>query len=509
MSGGHAAVAGRRQGGPATATSHGAWRLAACGSVAFGLVAFGLVTVAGAQETVGSAPVAGATAVAATPQRVVTLAEAIQLALSDSPTLQISREQREIASQGVKSAWGGFLPNLSLSYSYQKSDRTDFDVAQTIPGTYEIPTSDPGIVVQFPTQVPNGEVADETVSAKYKSLGGRATLNLFDGFSKYGALSSARHSLEAADATVGYTRERVIESVVAAYLNLVRYEELAAVARDTRDQAAKELERTDTYFRLGSAAKSDVLQQRVRLENTKLAVVVAENNIEKGKADLAYAINRPLAAGFAVDRSVLATEFEVGDVDALYAEALGNRLDLQSSARTVEARRQDVRAARGGLFPQLDVFGSYGRDNNESPYKFGAQISEATSIGYSVSWNVFDRMQTITAVSRAKASARIADYQLQQARLNVQVEIRQLHNALIEARERAGVSRETIVQAEEGLRLAQERFRVGAGTSLDVITAQVSLADARSQEVQAKCDFVIAQASLDRALGRAGRGTGN
>jgi len=462
-----------------------------------------LASAAGAQDTAPAAPAAAA------PQRVVTLAEAIRLALSDSPTLLISQEQRGIAAQGVKAAWGEFMPTVSLTYSHQKSDRTDFDVPQTGPGVYEIPTNDPDIYVQFPTQVANGLIEDESVSAKYKSLSGRATLNLFDGFAKYGTLGSARRTLEAADATVGYTRERVIESVVAAYLNLVRYEELAAVARDTRDQAAKELERTETYFRLGSAAKSDVLQQRVRLENTRLAVVVAENSIEKGKADLAYAVNRPLEAGFAVDRSVLETAFAVEDVDALYAEALRNRLDLESSARTVEARRQDVRAARGGLLPRLDVFGNYGRDNNESPYKFGAQISEATSYGYSVSWNVFDRLQTFTAVSRAKASARIADYQLQQARLNVQVEIRQLHNALVEAGERARVSRETIVQAEEGLRLAQERFRVGAGTSLDVISAQVSLADARSQEVQAKCDFLIARASLDRALGRPSREAGN
>jgi outer membrane protein TolC len=275
------------------------------------------------------------------------------------------------------------------------------------------------------------------------------------------------------------------------------------VARDSRDQAAKELERMDTYFRLGSAAKSDVLQQRVQFENTKLAVVIADNNIQQGIANLAYAMNRPLAASFAVDGGVLATDFEVEEVAAMYDEALRNRLDLQSSERNVEARRGDAKAVAGGLFPRVDLFGNYNRDNNESPYKFGAQIASSTSYGASVSWNVFDRMQTITGVSKAKAGVRIAEYQLQQARLNAQVEIRQLHNALVESRERASVSRETIIQAEEGLRLAQERFRVGAGTALDVVVAQVNLATARSQEVQAKCDFLIARASLDRAVGRA------
>ncbi|HPF71962.1 MAG TPA: TolC family protein, partial [Candidatus Krumholzibacteria bacterium] len=55
---------------------------------------------------------------------------------------------------------------------------------------------------------------------------------------------------------------------------------------------------------------------------------------------------------------------------------------------------------------------------------------------------------------------------------------------------------------EEELRLAQERFRVGAGTTLDIIVAQANLANAKGQEVQAKCDFLMAQAQLHRATGR-------
>ncbi len=455
--------------------------------------ALGSIAAAAAQDA--AAPAAGQDL------PVMSLAQCVKLALEDSPSLEIARQQRGMAAQDVRGAWGGFLPSVSMSYNWQKSERTDFDVAQTEFGTYPMTTVG-GDVLLFPTQVPTGTVMDESNKSKAKSLSARVQLNVFDGFAKYGTLSSARRGLEAADATTGYAHERVVESVVAAYFNLVRFQELAKVAVDSRDRAAKELERMETYFRLGSAAKSDVLQQRVQLENTKLAVVVADNNIQQGIANLAYAMNRPLAASFAVDGGVLAADFAVEDVSTLYDEALRNRLDLQSSERNVEARRGDAKAVAGALFPRLDLFGSYNRDNNESPYKFGAQISSSTSYGASVSWNVFDRLQTITGLSKAKAGVRIAEYQLQQTRLNAQVEIRQLHNALVEARERASVSRETIIQAEEGLRLAQERFRVGAGTALDVIVAQVNLATARSQEVQAKCDFLIARSSLDRALGR-------
>jgi len=436
----------------------------------------------------------------------LSLKQCIDIALENNPTLMIAGERLHIASKDVSDAYGSFLPDISLNRNWNKSDRTDFDVTTFQPVlTDSIQLRDyytDDLVTWYSqTNVPVG-LEDQTIHSKYKDWNARASLNLFGGFSKFATLNSAKHNKEASKATLAYNRELVIQDVLTAYYNLVRYLNLEQVALEARDQAAKELERTETYFRLGSAAKSDVLQQKVRLENTKLDLVVGHNNVAKAFADLAYVMNRPLAQQFSVDGSVLETDFEVEPVEALYGEALRQRLDLFSSQEALAARRSDVTTASGNLWPQINLNGSYTRYNNESPYKFGAQESETVSYGYSVSWNIFDRMRTVNSRSRAKANARIAEYELEQARLNAQVEIRQLHNGLVEARERANVSHETIEQSREELRSAQERFRVGAGTTLDVITAQVNLANSRSQEVQAKCDFLIARAQLNRAVGR-------
>ncbi len=438
--------------------------------------------------------------------QLLSLKQCIDIALEYNPSLLIAAERLNIAGKDVSDAYGAFLPDISLNRNWSKSDRTDFGVQTFRPSivdSIQLRDNFTDDLVTWYSQVnlPAG-VEDQTTNSKYKDWNGRASLNLFSGFSKFSALSSAKHGRAAAEATLGYNRELVVQDVITAYYNLLRYEELEKVAIEAKDQAAKELARTETYFRLGSAAKSDVLQQKVRLENTKLDYVVAHNNVAKAFADLAFVMNRPLAEEFAIDDSALATDFSVEGVDALYDEALAHRLDLHSSEEQLAARRKDVTSASSNLWPQINLNGSYTRYNNESPFKFGAQESESISYGYSVSWNIFDRMRTINSRSRAKANARIAEYEFEQARQNAQVEIRQLHNSLVEARERANVSRETIEQSREELRLARERFRVGAGTTLDVITAQVNLANSRAQEVQAKCDFLIAQAQLNRAVGR-------
>ncbi len=432
---------------------------------------------------------------------VLSLEQCIGLALEANPTLLIAQERQGMASQSVTEAYGAFLPDLSLSRDWSKSRRTDFDSPVFAPDS--IPMMDSGgDILWFTTSVPTGATSDETVNSGYGTWGGSANLNLFNGFSKFSTLNSSKSQLKASEASTGYTRELVIEEVSTAYYNLLRNIRLLQVAVETRDQALQELQRTETYFRLGSTAKSDVLQQRVRVENTRLDVVVADNSVKKAFVDLAFSMNRPLASAFAVDKSILATDYAMETVTDLYEEALANRLDLASTTHTLEARGSDVTTATAGLYPSVNLFGRYTRSNNESPYKFGSQISNSTTYGYSVSWNVFDRLRTWTGRGKAKANLRIAEYELEQARMNVQVEIRQLYFSQLEASKRAAVSRETIIQSQEELRLARERFRVGAGTTLDVIVAQVNLANSRGQEVQAMCDFLIAKSKMARAVGR-------
>ena len=431
----------------------------------------------------------------------MTLRACVLIAVEESPTLLTAKERVRIAGKDVTAAWGSWLPDLTLSHTYSKNDRTDFDVEQMSSGFFPMIDTG-GDTLFFPTQFGNGTYADQKIESTYKDVAVRANMNLFEGFAKYSRLGSAQQIKQAADATRMYTTELVIQNVAMAYFNLLLFEELEIVATDARELAAKELERTETYFRLGSAAKSDVLQQSVFFQQTQFDLVVASNQVKQAFTDLAYAMNQPLAQRFRVDRSVLTTDFIIVGINELYAEALGARLDLQAREHEYEAAKKDIVTATGNLWPSLDLFLNFTRYNNESPFRFGSQESKNWGYGYQVSWNVFNRLITLTNRGKAKANARIADYSVEQSRLDAQREVRQLYNIMIEAREKANVSRETILQAEEEVRLAAERFRVGAGTTLDQIRAQNNLASGRAEEVRAKVEFLAAEVQMERAVGR-------
>ncbi len=454
----------------------------------------------------GSSAIASdqATAEAKPPSGLLTLQDCVRIALDSSANMRIREAEREVAEETVTESWGAFLPDFSLTGSYTKSDRTDFDSTSPIYGVDQFgleTVSGDSVYIPYDSVI-GSRTSDVTVSATSKNWGASLNMTVFDGLANINNLKSAQSGRVAAVFSEEYTREQVIQNVAVAYYNLLRFVKLAEVAVETRDQAAAELERTATYFRLGSTAKSDVLQQRVRLEQTKYDLVLAENQVEKAVADLAYAMNQPLADRIEVDTSLLATEMVIDDVQGLYEEARENRLDVQSIAANADAARHTAAAANGSFAPRVDLYARYNRSYDESPYKFGSQESKSWLYGGQVSWSVFNRFQNWTNRSKAKAQARIAEYRYEQSQLDAQLEVRQYHNSMREAIEKHKVSTETIKFAEEELRLAKERFRVGAGTQLDRITAEVSLATARADEVQAVCDYLISRAQLWRAVGR-------
>jgi outer membrane protein len=415
---------------------------------------------------------------------VYNLEQCISNALVSSNRLAISQQQVLSAQSGLNRAKGAFLPDLSFSRQSSSSQRTDFDYQAFAQGQ------------------PVGDPFDNDSESNYSSNSVNSNLVIFQGMNRFGALKSAENTLNSAEYDEKYMRQLVVENTSTAYFDLLRYKELEVVAKDSQDLAKKELEKAETLHRIGSAAKSDVLQAKVRFEQTQLDYLRAKNSVKQAFAQLAYTMNMPLIKKFDIDRSILEETYGHEELSELYDLALDNRFDLQSLRFLVEAKKGDITSASSGFFPSLSLFSSYSRSVNESEFRWGAQESDNFSYGYQISWNLFDRFQSFSSRSQAKASKRIAEYNLSQAELDIQLEVRQLFNALSEASERLQLSNQTIESTKEELRLASERFKVGAGTMLEKISAQVNLTSAKADKVQAKCDILINSVKLDRAIGR-------
>jgi len=440
---------------------------------------------------------------AATPQvpPMLRLVDAIDIALKTSNVLGIENSQLDSTRKQHWASWFDLGPDLSVNGTYSKSRRKDFDVMTDQPTQFGTLVTLEGDTLVTPV-ASQAVAADRIEDSSFKNVSGSASIRLFDGLANYARISASGHDVKSQEHTVEYTRQQVTETVIETYFNLLRAKLLLGVAKEAESVAADQLERTKALYELGSAARSDVLKQQVQHDNTRLDLVKAQQLQKQAYVDLTWAMNLETTTPFDIDTTVSRINFKTTDYDSERDYALLHRQNLLSRREAESAADKRVWVARGPLFPTLDFQYSLSATRTTSQFRFGAADNTNRSWGFFARWNIWDRYNVYANLGQAKASARISEYNRRQAELDAIREIRGLVDTMDEAKERLAVSRQTVESSTEDMRLAQERFRVGAGTILDTVVAQADLTRAHANVVQAIVDYLIARAKLARATGR-------
>jgi outer membrane protein TolC len=212
--------------------------------------------------------------------------------------------------------------------------------------------------------------------------------------------------------------------------------------------------------------------------------------------------HNPLGSPIDVDESI---EFPLREYDASTEidYMFQNRSDLLASRQRIEATRAGMSVAKKGRYPALDANFNFSWNDRAFPQD-GEMFKRdyVWGIGVFFSWDIFDRFQSRSAIQESKAQHRIAEYNLQQAKIDAVLDLKQIMLNLEQARERLDLAQETVAAAEENNRLAAERYRVGAGTILETIEASASLTRAQASLIDARVDYLINRADLQRATGR-------
>lgn len=116
-------------------------------------------------------------------------------------------------------------------------------------------------------------------------------------------------------------------------------------------------------------------------------------------------------------------------------------------------------------------------------------------------WNLFDGFKTRDKIQAAKADAEQDAATLEQTRQDITLEVRQQAQARQEARDRITVAREGLAAADEAYRIAIQRYKLGFSTNSELLDARVALTGARNTFIQAQHDLRVAQIRLAKALG--------
>src|SRR6266850_2139552 len=415
------------------------------------------------------------------------LARAVAAALEGSVDARSAHARTLQARGSALSSWSGILPSLTGNLSYNHS------IPDQRRSTYVV--QDSSGQTTFLVKRSQAKVASATVQSNLFSVPAWSEKRRQDFLSR-----SARESEAEA-------RNGVVFAVKQQYFTLVKAVRLAEVSRESERLARDEETRAQALFDVGTVARGDVLKAKARRATTQLDRIRAENQVEIQRSRLKQVIgvkpDTPLAIDTRLDEAVA-----VPDSASSVSTALGSRPELSRVAEAERAAHAGLFGARAGRLPSVSGSLEVDRSRNTTRVEelgFGQFDDSYTSTEWfgtvRLSLPVFNGFATEGRTKSAKGVLIEAEAERRQREVDVAVEVQQAWLQLREAAQRIDVAKEGLASAEEDYSFSKGRYELGAGTFLDLLNAQVSLAQAKQSYVEAVADAHVAEAALERAVG--------
>ena len=410
----------------------------------------------------------------------LTLARAIDIAMTNQPTVLRARASTEAAAARVDQAAASGLPQLNGSATYQRTT-----------GNF-VPR--PGATVAAVQMAPpwKGTTYD------FFNFGVAANQLIYDFGQTSGRKQAAESNRLAAAAEETTAVFGIRQQVQAAYFRVRAQRALIRVAQSSVENQQRHVEQIQGFVKAGLRPEIDLARVRTDLANARVQLITAENGYGLAKAGLTQSMGLSSTKPYEIaDEEFPPVPVEEAESGTLIEDALRRRPERLALERQRQAQLQTIQGLKGAYGPTLTA--------NAQATEAGVSLDHLVPnwfVGGTLSWPVLQGGLTKGQVREAEANLRVIETEITDLRLQVQ---RQLDEALLGIRaSKAGVEAvaEAVANAQEQLRLAEGRYKTGLGNAIELSDSQQALSLAGAQAVQANFDLTIARASLGLALGQ-------
>jgi outer membrane protein TolC len=403
----------------------------------------------------------------------LSLADAVSRGLAHNLAIILQEQETRVASAGRLQAMSALLPKASFNM------RESVQIFNTAAFGFGGFGGLPNLIGPF-------SLFDARVSTS-------APIVDVAGFKTF---SAAQSTADAARADSRQIREIVVLAVGNLYLEAIA-DQARTVSTSAQVATAEALVVLSTdQHAAGVAAKIDVLRQQAQLESARTQAIQAENQLAKRKLELARAIGLPAGQVFDLTDTAPFTPAPPITIDAALTEALAHREDLKAARSRAAAAGSTAGAASAARLPSLHVDGDIGAIG---PAPSSAE--KTYTVAASVHIPIFDLGQTKARTVEADAMRRQREAELADLEAGVRYE---LTAALLDVKAaEAGVGAATSARtfAAETLTQAEDRFRAGVASTVELVQAQEAVARASEQYITSVYAHNIAKAQFARALG--------
>jgi outer membrane protein len=422
-------------------------------------------------------------------QKVLTLDKAISTALEQNVTVRQAINNSNAAQSSVLAAYGSYLPNVSARGGWTRQ-QTDRPAGVQLIG---------GQAITLPAS---------TSTSDNFSAGVNVGLTIFNGFAREANFNSAVSNANAADDQAIRTAQQIVYAVQGSYLTVLRNRQLVRVSEENLKRDQRQLERITESNRVGALSIGDVYRQQSVVAQDEVSLIGAQNTYDKSIADLLSLVGLEVSDTYQIEDPGIPDELTPADISGLNARAAGfqdvrqralaARPDYMGAKESYSAAQSGVTAAWSNYFPTISASAGYNLSNTD--FSLLTQ-SKGISWGVSINWALFDGFQTNRSIQNAAVQRRNAELSLLQAERNINVDVKKALLDLDAAGKQYDASLKSVQSATQDRRVAEERYNLGSGTLVDLLTANAGLVNAEVSKVNATYNYIIASRNLDYVIG--------
>ncbi len=410
-------------------------------------------------------------------ERVLSLKEAVEMALKRSASIHSAREGTKGADYLRRAALADFLPTLRTEYDYTRLDEAPFFRTGPLEGKRTIGTRD-----------------------NYSWTTG-FDQPLFRGGALYWSYRLAQFGVDLSRVFLELVRQDLVLKVKEAYFTILKAEKIRQVAVRSVEQLEAGVKVSKAFYDVGIIPKNDLLQTQVELAQERQDLTSADVELSIAKASFNTLLRREVGMEVMVEDILEYRPMELF-FEGCLKTARKNRPELREVELSVKSAEKEVQLAKSEYFPTLGLSFNYERVGDD-PSVSGSKFEDEDNWNVMATarytfWQWGKKRQLVREKETRLVQAKDAKIQVEDS---ISLEVKDTYLRLREARDKIGVAEVAVEQAEENFRINAERFKEQVATTTEVLDAQTLLTRARSNYFNALSDYNIAWARLDRAMG--------
>jgi len=415
----------------------------------------------------------------------LTLVDAVRVALEKNPTVQAVDAYAQAVHEGIAEAKAARAPRVDFSEGFTRSNNPVYVFGGLL-------TERHFTAGDFGLNFLNAPLPLDVFRTQFT-----AALPLYDAGQTGRRIKDAKLSAQGAGENGRRTRQEVIFNVVKAYTDELLARENARVAEAAVKTAQSDLQRAQARQEEGQAVPSDLLSAQVQLAQAQEDLLQANNAVGLAHAALNVAMGIPEDAATTIEPGLKESIFEAGVLAERQQHALKSRPDLREADLGVEHATIGSRMARAEFLPKVNVFSSWEEDNQT----FLTRGGNNWTAGVNLNFNIFDGGANRARLAAAHYRQSQAQAQAAQMAAAVKLQVREAFQNLTTAQQRVEVSRQAQSEAEESLRIIQNRYEAGLATITDLLRVEAARTSAQKNYLNALFDYRISYAALELATG--------